>query len=241
MPQTNHLYAIGDIHGCSTALKTLIEAIDPQLDDTIVVLGDVIDYGPDTRGAIEQLIELSARCHLILLTGNHEEMLFHALNGRDDRRYWESCGGTTTRRCYPDRGDDELIDSEHLDFLKRNCRDYHETDDFIFVHAGYDPAKPMAEQSDSKLRWDFVQPHRAVPHSSGKTAVVGHTCRADGEVVDLGFLVMIDTDPSRAGWLMALEVNSGQVIQANQRGETQRSCRAGTGAAVGRDDARDAG
>ena len=44
------LFAIGDIHGCSIALRTLIDAIAPNPDDTIVVLGDVIDYGPDTKG-----------------------------------------------------------------------------------------------------------------------------------------------------------------------------------------------
>jgi hypothetical protein len=37
------LFAIGDIHGCHVALKTLIAAIDPKAEDTIVVLGDVID------------------------------------------------------------------------------------------------------------------------------------------------------------------------------------------------------
>ncbi len=49
-PMPNRLFAIGDIHGCSVALKTLIDAIDPQAEDTIVVLGDVIDFGPDTKG-----------------------------------------------------------------------------------------------------------------------------------------------------------------------------------------------
>src|SRR5438034_496219 len=128
----NRLFAIGDIHGCSTALKSLIQAIELRPDDTIVVLGDVIDYGPDTKGCIEQLIDLSNRCNLVLIQGNHEEMLFKSTLGRDDRRYWESCGGTTTRRNYPDRDDKELINPDHLQFLKDNCREYLETDGFIF-------------------------------------------------------------------------------------------------------------
>jgi serine/threonine protein phosphatase 1 len=45
----SRVIAIGDIHGASVALKTLIEAIDPQPEDTIVVLGDAIDRGPDSR------------------------------------------------------------------------------------------------------------------------------------------------------------------------------------------------
>jgi serine/threonine protein phosphatase 1 len=222
------LFAIGDIHGCSIALRTLIDAIAPNPDDTIVVLGDVIDYGPDTKGAIQQLLDLSGRCRLILLTGNHEEMLFNAFSGRDDRRYWESCGGIPTRRNYPECGDDRLIDPEHREFLKKNCREYFESDRFIFVHANYYPNRPMHEQSGHTLRWESVDPHRMARHYSGKTVVVGHTTRNDGDVLDVGFLVMIDTGASMGGWLTALEVRSGEIIQTNQQGEVRRSRRSAT-------------
>jgi serine/threonine protein phosphatase 1 len=220
---TGRTFAIGDIHGCSTALHTLLDAINPQPDDRIVVLGDVIDCGPDSRGVIEQLIALSARCGLVLIQGNHEEMLFEALNGRDDRRYWESCGGVTTRRCYPDRDDRELIDPDHLRFLRENGRDYFETTDCIFVHASYFPNQPMTEQSGDTLRWEAVEPRRMVPHYSGKTVIAGHTPQTSGEVLDLGFLKLVDTDCSRGGWLTALEVSEGEVLQANQQGECRRS------------------
>lgn len=215
----DRLFAIGDIHGCATALKALIEAIDPQAEDTVVVLGDVIDFGPDSKGAVQQLIDLSHRCRLILLQGNHEEMLFRALNGSDDLRYWDLCGGTATRQSYPDRDDHELIDPEHLRFLRETCRDYFETDDFIFVHASYHPERSMSEQDSYTLRWEGVQPGRMAPHSSGKPVIAGHTCRTDGEVLDLGFLKLIDTDASRDSWLTALEVHSGEVTQANQQGQ----------------------
>src|SRR5438105_4692424 len=97
------LFAIGDIHGCSVALRALLDAIDPQPEDTIVVLGDVIDWGPHSRSCVRRLIELSGRCRLILLAGNHEEMLFGARDGRDDLRFWLKCGGEPTLRSYPDR------------------------------------------------------------------------------------------------------------------------------------------
>jgi serine/threonine protein phosphatase 1 len=84
----NRTFAIGDIHGCATALRTLVEAIDPRPGDTIVVLGDVIDWGPDSRDCVRQLIELSNRCHFILILGNHEEMLFSALESESQLRSW---------------------------------------------------------------------------------------------------------------------------------------------------------
>jgi serine/threonine protein phosphatase 1 len=228
----NRLIAIGDIHGCNDALCALLAAIDPRPDDTIVVLGDVIDYGPQTDRVIEQLIDLAGRCRLILLKGNHEEMLFGALLGRDDRHFWERCGGVMTRRCYPSRDDRELIDPEHLRFLKESCQDYFETDGFIFLHANYFPNRRMEEQTSQTLRWEAVEPARMAAHYSGKTVIAGHTPQTSGEVLDLGFLVLIDTDCSRGGWLTALEVNSGEMIQANERGETRISRRFQTTDAV---------
>lgn len=221
----NRLFAVGDVHGCSVALKTLIDAINPQPDDAVVFLGDVIDYGPDSRGVVQQMIELSGRCRLILIQGNHEEMLFNARRGRDDRRYWESCGGVPTRKSYPECGDDQLIDPEHLTFLKSRCRDYFETDRFLFIHANYYPNRPMPEQSGQTLRWETMDPHRMGRHYSGKTAVVGHTTRTDGQVLDLGFLVMIDTGAAMGGWLTALEVGPGEITQSNQQGAIRRSRR----------------
>ena len=61
MPRT---IAIGDIHGCSTALAKLIKLIAPQPDDVILPLGDFVDRGIDSKGVMEQLIALGDRCHL---------------------------------------------------------------------------------------------------------------------------------------------------------------------------------
>ena len=52
------VFAIGDVHGCAIALSALIEKIEPQADDTIVMLGDCVDRGPDSRGVIDQLLDL---------------------------------------------------------------------------------------------------------------------------------------------------------------------------------------
>ena len=94
-PMPSRLFAIGDIHGCSTALKVLIEAIAPWPEDTIVVLGDVIDWGPNSRDCVQQLIDLSNRCRFVLdaqtqSVGQHD---FNAL----DRRRLEHIGDDVHR------------------------------------------------------------------------------------------------------------------------------------------------
>jgi serine/threonine protein phosphatase 1 len=217
----NRTFAIGDIHGCAKALRTLIDAIDPRPEDTVVVLGDVIDWGPDSRDCVGQLIDLSTRCNLVLIRGNHEEMLFAALESEAALRSWLDHGGEETLRSYPYRGGDEFIDPDHVRFLRANARDFFETDEFIFVQASYDPHKPMAEQSNTTLQWEFVVPEKMRPHYSGKTVIAGHTPQTDGVPLDLGFLRVIDTDCSRGGWLTALELQSGELIQANQSEESR--------------------
>jgi serine/threonine protein phosphatase 1 len=59
-------------------------------------------------------------------------------------------------------------------------------------------------------------------HESGKVVIVGHTSQKSGEIVDLGHLQCIDTYCYGGGWLTALEVNTGEVWQTNQRGEHRR-------------------
>src|SRR6516164_6293810 len=92
--------AIGDIHGCSKALAVLVEAIDPDPDDTIVFLGDYIDRGPDSFGVLEQVIALAQRCVVVPLRGNHEEMLISAARDHTALRAWLSCGGVEALRSY---------------------------------------------------------------------------------------------------------------------------------------------
>lgn len=74
--------AVGDIHGCSRALDTLLDAIRPGSTDTVITLGDYIDRGPDTRGVIDRLIRLAGECTLIPLIGNHEAMLPEAFRNK---------------------------------------------------------------------------------------------------------------------------------------------------------------
>lgn len=210
------LLALGDVHGCSTALSTLIQAIDPQPDDTIVTLGDYVDWGPDSRSVIRQLIELSARCRLVPLLGNHEELLLQALESDSALRAWLDLGGEQTLLSYPYDGTN-IIDPAHVRFIQ-GCRDYLETEDSIFTHANVDPDLPMDRQPALKLRWEFVDPAQQRPHVSGKTIFVGHTPQTSGEVLDLGSLRCIDTDCSRGGWLSAYDASHQRLVQSNESG-----------------------
>jgi serine/threonine protein phosphatase 1 len=96
------------------------------------------------------------------------------------------------------------------------CRGYYETATHLFVHAGLVPELPLSEQPALALRWRVTDAATVVPHHSGKVALVGHTPQHSGEVLDLGFLICIDTNCARGGWLTAIDVGTGRVWQADQ-------------------------
>lgn len=211
------LIAIGDIHGCSAALRAILDAIDLRDDDRIVTLGDYVDRGPDSRGVIEALLELDASGRLVSLLGNHEEMMLGALRGTYPRPAWLQYGGVATLDSYGFVGDLKVIPQEHLDFLDR-CLSYYETGDFIFTHANYVADEPMDRQPAEALRWQSLLEHDPGPHMSGKRVFVGHTAQKRGVVLDLGYLVCLDTYCHGGGWLTAWEVHTGQKWQASASG-----------------------
>jgi serine/threonine protein phosphatase 1 len=209
--------AIGDIHGCSAALAGLLRLVEPTADDTIVTLGDYVDIGLDSQGVLDTLIELETRRALVPLLGNHEEMMLGARNGKDDLRFWLNCGGGATLDSY---GFDErlsLVPPSHWRFLER-CRPYFETETHFFVHACYDPRAPLDAQDSRTRLWLDLVGKIPGPHVSGKSAVVGHTPQENGRILDLPHLKCIDTGCGYGGLLSALNVETGEVWQVDERG-----------------------
>jgi len=208
--------AIGDIHGCSAALRAIVEAIGPAVDDTIVTLGDYVDRGPDSRGVLDFLLELATRCRLIPLLGNHELMLLDAIQNPRVIGPWFECGGEATVRSYG--GKLGNIPPEHLDFIRR-CKRYYEIATHFFVHANYAADIPLDEQPDYLLFWEHLHFHVPPPHENGKLAIVGHTSQKNREILDLGHIVCIDTFCHGGGWLTAMDAQSGQIWQADRNGK----------------------
>lgn len=214
---SGRLIAIGDVHGCLHALEALLAAIIPKPSDTLVLLGDLIDQGRDSCAVLDLVCALRNDCNLVLIQGNHEEMLFAAHESESRLRYWENCGGVSTLNSYRFGAGLDVIPQIHWDLL-RSCQPYFETDDFIFTHANYSPELPMSEQPEYQLRWELFEPESQRPHCSGRTIVVGHTETKDSEILDLDFAVCIDTACWRHGWLTALDVHSRKYWQASRWG-----------------------
>jgi serine/threonine protein phosphatase 1 len=209
--------AIGDIHGCATAFRKLVDAVELRADDTLVTLGDYVDRGLDSRGVLDFLIELTDRCRLVPLLGNHEEMMWAACRGDCELRLWCDCGGQATLNSYGKEGGPELVPRCHLEFIER-CQPFFETETFFFVHANYHADLPLEQQDVETLRWLSLRDYMPPRHMSGKTAIVGHTPQPGHEILDVGHLTCLDTGCYAGGWLTAMDVDSRQVWQVDERG-----------------------
>jgi serine/threonine protein phosphatase 1 len=216
--------AVGDIHGCLVAFRALLAAVAPRPDDLIVTLGDYVDRGPDTRGVLDQLIELRGTGRLIALRGNHEVMMQNAhADEFHDSTAWLACGGRQTLASYgsadPTMQDLDRVPAAHWYFLEHDCRDWYETKTHLFVHASAYPDMPLEDQPTYMLHWEKLED--LGPHQSGKVLVCGHTRQPGGIPLDLGHAICLDTGAYAGGWLTCLDCGSGTFWQANEKGEVR--------------------
>jgi serine/threonine protein phosphatase 1 len=188
--------------------------LQPGSADTLVILGDVVDRGPGTRQAIEQLLELRNTCKLVLLLGNHEEMMVEAMRRGNALRAWLQFGGLQAVESYG--GDPDRIPPEHLEFLESG-RDYWETETHIFIHANLEPGVPLPQQQPEWLRWVHLTGQEP-PHPSGRRVICGHTSLKNGAPGVLQGWVCIDTHAFGGQPLTALDVDSDIVYRADQHG-----------------------
>lgn len=208
IPEGRRVYAVGDIHGRLDLLDRLLASIAGDdrergtADTEIIFLGDLVDRGPDSRGVVERLLELSrGPMKIRFLMGNHEEVFIRAARG-DIRalRFLTRIGGRETLFSYgiaPEEYRDldfeelaevveQKVPAEHLDFLA-GFESWIEVGDYLFVHAGLRPGVVLEEQSRSDLCWireEFLH-HR---DSFGKLVVHGHS------ITD-----QVDLQPNRIG------------------------------------------
>lgn len=212
---SERLIAIGDIHGCADALEKLIDLIQPTEEDHLVPLGDFVDRGTDSKRVVDLLIDLSQRCRCEPLLGNHEIMMLDAVADSGLLSYWLAYGGRETLDSYGGSLSD--IPDSHLEFLD-SCLRFVEVDEYFFVHANYDSRVPLASQTERFLFWEHLSTTLPAPHQSGKIAVVGHTPQMSGQVLDLGFLLCLDTFCVGNGWLTAMEFPTRAVWQVSKSG-----------------------
>jgi hypothetical protein len=210
------LIAIGDIHGCHEEFAELLSLLELKADDRLILLGDLVNRGPDSH----RVIELARAHRAISLLGNHELRLLNYRRTRDLN--------------YAKEHDLETFDQLRPDdwtYLENMFLTYEEPAlNLVFVHGGFLPGQPWQRQpAEVVTRIQVIdrdgQPRKRadVPDApfwadlwSGPPYVIyGHTPRP--EIYKLKWSLGLDTACVMGGHLTAFILPEKRFVQVKAR------------------------
>ena len=183
-------YAVSDIHGEYEQYMDLLRKIRFSEEDTLYVLGDMVDRGPEPMKVV---LDMMSRPNVIPIAGNHEMMALDCLRflmkditeetvGNLDKTMlgkllnWQANGSETTIKTF--RALPGAVRREVLDYLG-SCSLYEEVcvgeREFLLVHAGLGNFAPEKEPDDyeiDELIWTHFDYDRS--YFPDKTIITGH-------------------------------------------------------------------
>lgn len=222
------LLVMGDIHGQYEKMVRVLELCGYQAEvDRLILLGDYVDRGPDSRQVVSEVMDL-VKGGAIALYGNHEDLMCRGLKKRhsgkvdlDDLELWFANGGEVTLKSY--RAHSTELD-DHLVFFGQLPR-WFEQQGYLFVHAGIRPGRELLKQSASDLIW--IRDEYILGYQGVGDIVAGHTptqylsrYELFSNVTDFSKPVIrnhqffIDTGAAWEGYLSVMDLISGEIWQA---------------------------
>jgi hypothetical protein len=213
---TGRVIAVGDIHGCARELEALIEELSLTRHDRLILLGDLVNRGPDSAGVISLARQHAHRS----LMGNHELRL---LNYRRT--------GDPTHLKKADYETLKQLSAKDWSYLEQMPLTYYVPEfETVLVHGGFLPGRPWRGQPARVVtRIQVVgpdgEPHKRsdfpdAPHWSEKWVgppfvVYGHTPRPKAERLKWSF--GIDTGCVQGGALTACILPGRKLVQVSAR------------------------
>src|SRR4051812_30920182 len=126
------LIAVGDIHGCHLEFAELLERLELGKDDKLILLGDLINRGPDSN----KVIDLAKANRAVSLLGNHELRLLN-FRKTQDTAFQKDTDQATADKLRPE-------DWAYLEAM--TLTHYVEELNTVFVHGGFLPTDPWQKQ-----------------------------------------------------------------------------------------------
>ena len=193
-------YVIADLHGRFDLLCEGLERILAHAGGragSIVMLGDYVDKGPDSKDVVDRLLSGVANgWKFFPLKGNHDAMMVEALRDLARMEGWIAKGGAALASY---GGEPAAVPRSHiawLDQLPLVYRDHYR----LYVHAGIDAGIPLEQQTEQTLlNKRYLQ---SDPSGFGELHVVhGHDNIPEGPLLHPG-RSNLDTQAWRTGRLV---------------------------------------
>lgn len=223
----DRIYAIGDIHGCYAQLITLEDMIRAHAhwaggSSLVIVLGDMIDRGPDSAKVLDHLTQpMPGGMSRICLLGNHEQMMLKFWDKPKAHKSWLRHGGQQTLASYGVYLDDmakagadvrhqmhAAIPPEHVEFLQ-GCPMVVDSPAAVFCHASIDPHQPLTEQSTQDLLWG--DPNKIAARDLDRLLVHGHIPVGTG--AQIGRRINVDSHCYASGRLTAVCIHKTGAVE----------------------------
>lgn len=202
--------------------------------DSLILLGDYVDRGPNSKEVIEQVKSLKEADGVIALRGNHDQMMLDALLEDTVKRdgHWLRNGAYATIGSYLGHPSlEEIFDwkifaqakklimkefKHHIDFLNE-LEYFYETDTHIFIHAGINPSysdwKQQPNYDSIWIRDEFYMN----PTGLQKTVVFGHTSTINlHESADIWFSPMGDKIGIDGGCAYGKQINCLEILEGGE-------------------------
>ncbi len=147
-------YVTSDIHGRLDRLKKLIETIELCENDTLYIIGDLVDRGEKPIETIEFVMN---HPQIEVIMGNHDEMFLYSLKYEDEVQIerWGRNGCSPTIDGFFNRTieeQDEIL--EYIDQLP-----YYKIVDgkYLLVHAGFESTRLFDNMNNMSLEEALIE------------------------------------------------------------------------------------
>ena len=218
------IIVIGDVHGCSAALNAMLKKVEPGREDTLVMLGDLFDRGPDSFGVFETVQRLADEMgeRFVLLRGNHEDYLLQTKLSFTQKLMWDKVGRGDTVKSFKAHGG-KMEDAGP--WIKEHCRLFWRGEGVQCVHAGLlmDPLEvndthTLIHDHHIALRNAYDGPLTIVGHIALESPVWFKGDRENVEKLPYGEwtelpkrgVICIDTGCGKGGCLTAMVIEDGK-------------------------------
>ncbi len=224
--------AIGDIHGGLKALIQVLNKTEVKEEDTLIFMGDYVDGWSESALVIQFLMELSETINCIFIKGNHDAWCEKWLKAGEVNQSWYMHGGKETMMSY--EGVSEERKKMHLDFFEAMQLYYLDTENRLFLHAGFTSMHGVAKEviketfyydrtlwemalvmDKSITKDDIVYPKRLQHYNE---IYIGHTPTTNyKETIPMNRMNVwnVDTGAAFKGRITAMDIDTKTFVQSD--------------------------